>query len=260
MSNIETIVLSSVVACGLIGTVLLCLECGYRIGVRQKARSSRTIPTVHPTIEASVFGLMGILIGFTFYGAGFRFDYRRNLAVREANALGTTYLRLDLLPAEIRPGLQEDFRAYVRSRLEVERKIPDLNAVRAALDRSSALQGNLWKRAVAATKEVGPAEKALVLSSLNETIDITTDRTVALITHPPIAVYVMLALTVVMSSVLAGYTMSASAIRDWISTITIGVVLGIALYVILDYEFPRIGLVRMDQTDRILMDALEKMK
>jgi hypothetical protein len=260
MSNTEMIVLFSFVVSGLIGVVLLSLECGHRLGVRQRARSPHTVPTVHPTIEASVFGLMGILIGFTFYGAGSRFDNRRSLAIKEANAIGTSYLRLDLLPAEIRPGLQEDFRAYLRSRLEVERKIPDVNAVRTALHRSSTLQSSLWKSVVAAAKEVGPAEKSLVLSSLNETIDITTDRTVALITHPPVVVYVMLGLTVVTSSVLAGYTMSASAIRDWISTITIAVVLGIALYVILDYEYPRIGLIRIDDTDQILEDALEKMK
>jgi hypothetical protein len=260
MSNTEMIVLFSFVVSGLIGAVLLSLECGHRLGVRQRARSPHTVPTVHPTIEASVFGLMGILIGFTFYGAGSRFDNRRSLAIKEANAIGTSYLRLDLLPAEIRPGLQEDFRAYLRSRLEVERKIPDVNAVRTALHRSSTLQSSLWKSVVAAAKEVGPAEKSLVLSSLNETIDITTDRTVALITHPPVVVYVMLGLTVVTSSVLAGYTMSASAIRDWISTITIAVVLGIALYVILDYEYPRIGLIRIDDTDQILEDALEKMK
>jgi hypothetical protein len=260
MSHTETIALSSVVMCGLIGLVLLSLECGHRLGVRQRARSPHTIPNVNPTIEASVFGLMGLLIGFTFYGAGSRFDNRRSLAVKEANAIGTTYLRLDLLTAEFRPGLQEDFRAYLRSRLEIERKIPDIDAVRAAVHRSSTLQSSLWKSVVAAAKDVGPAEKSLVLSSLNETIDITTDRTVALITHPPIAVYVMLGLTVVTSSVLAGYTMSASAIRNWISTITIALVLGIALYVILDYEYPRVGLVRIDDTDQILVDALEKMK
>jgi len=260
MSSSETVILSGLVVSGLIGVILLSVEGGHRLGIRQRSRSPHTIPTVHPTIEASVFGLMGILIGFTFYGAGSRFDNRRNLFVREANAIGTTYLRLDLLPAEIRPGLQEDFRAYIKSRLEVERKIPDLNAVRAALDRSATLQSSLWKRVVAAAKDVGPAEKSLVLASLNETIDITTDRTVALIAHPPSAVFAMLALTVVTSSALAGYTMSASAVRDWMSTLTIAVVLGVAIFVILDFEYPRIGLVRIDYADQILVDALEKMK
>jgi hypothetical protein len=246
--------------CAFIGAVLLTVELGYRMGMRRRLLNPESVPNVQPTIEASVFGLMGILIGFTFYGAALRFDNRRNLAVREANAIGTTYLRLDLLPAESRPALKEDFRAYLRSRLEVERKIPDMEAVKTALDRSSALQDELWKKAVEATKETGPAEKALVLSSLNETIDITTDRAVALVTHPPAAVYVMLALTVITSAGLAGYTMAASAVRDWMSIITLAVVLGIAIYVILDYEYPRIGFVRIDRVDQVLVNTLEKMQ
>ena len=56
---------------------------------------------------------MGLLIAFTFYGAGFRFDARRNLLVREANAIGTTYLRLDLLPPDTQPELRQEFRTYV---------------------------------------------------------------------------------------------------------------------------------------------------
>ena len=202
---------------------------------------------------------MGILIGFTFYGAGSRFENRRQLAVREANAIGTTYLRLDLLPPEWRPALQEQFRTYLRARLDVERQIPNLAAVKAALDRSSDLQQKLWKDTVAAAKESGPAEKTLVLNALNETIDITTDRTVALVTHPPMAVFIMLGMSVITASALAGYTMSTSEGRDWMSIATLAVVLGMAIYVIVDYEFPRVGLLRID-VDQVLVETLEKMK
>jgi hypothetical protein len=260
MLNTETIFQAILVVCGLVGVILLSVECGYRIGLRQRRTSPNHTPHVHRTIEGSVFGLMGILIGFTFYGAATRFDNRRILAVREANAIGTTYLRLDLLPAEWRPGLQEQFRRYLRSRLDVERQLPNLAAVKMALDRSHALQDMLWKTTVEASRESGPAEKSLVLSSLNETIDITTDRTAALVTHPPLAVYVMLALSCITSSALAGYTMSASGVRDWMSIITLAIVLGIGIYVILDYEFPRIGIVRLDYVDQLLSETLERMR
>jgi hypothetical protein len=53
-------------------------------------------------VAAAIFGLMGLLIAFTFSGAASRFDERRHLIVQEANAIGTFYLRLDLLPAESR--------------------------------------------------------------------------------------------------------------------------------------------------------------
>src|SRR5262249_29504520 len=99
-------VLSVVVICGLIAAILLSIEVGYRVGLRRRVRVSDTARTVSPTIEASIFGLMGLLIAFTFYGAGSRFDIRRNLIAEEANAIGTAYLRLDLLSPEAQPPMK----------------------------------------------------------------------------------------------------------------------------------------------------------
>ena len=164
---------------------------------------------------------MGLLIGFTFYGAGSRFDARRNLIVREANAIETTYLRLDLLPPETQPELRQDFRTYVHSRLDLYRKIGDSKSLDAAMHQSFVLQRSVWKKTVDATKEITPAEKSLVLTTLNQMIDITTEQTVALVTHPPTAVFAMLGLLVIASSALVGYTMSSFPVRDWVSTLVL---------------------------------------
>jgi hypothetical protein len=180
--------------------------------------------------------------------------------VREANAIGTTYLRLDLLPPETQPELRQDFRTYVRSRLDVYQKIADFKALNTALDQSVALQHSVWNKTVDATKGIGPAEKSLVLTTLNQMIDITTEQTVALVTHPPTAVFVMLALMVIASSALVGYTMSAFAVRDWVSTLIFALTVSIAVYVILDYEFPRVGFVRIDPVDQVLVETLKQMK
>jgi len=211
-------------------------------------------------MEASVFGLMGLLLGFTFYGAASRFDNRRNIIVQEANAIGTAYLRLDLLPSETQSQLRDDFRIYVDSRLEAFRKIPDVAAVTAELNRSSDLQREIWKKAVEATRTTAPATQSLVLASLNDMIDITTVSSVALQTHPPEAIFIMLGFTLLIAAILAGYSLSSSHGRDWISVLTFSIVLGSAVYVILDYEYPRIGLIRIDRVDQVLVDTLEKMK
>jgi hypothetical protein len=58
---------------------------------------------------------MGLLIAFTFSGAASRFDTRRQLVVEEANAIGTAYLRLDLLPASAQSALRESFRRYLEA-------------------------------------------------------------------------------------------------------------------------------------------------
>jgi hypothetical protein len=254
------VVLPILVLCGLFTTVLLSIEIGHRIGIRRRSRMPQGGNVVNSAVENSVFALMGLLIAFTFSGAGSRFDARRSLIVREANAIGTTYLRLDLLPPEVQPEVRQDFRTYVRSRLDVYQKIPDFKALKVALDQSSALQRSIWKKTVEATKGISPAEKSLVLTTLNQMIDITTEHAVALTAHPPPAVFAMLALTVIVSSVLVGYTMSVSEVRDWISTIIFVLMVGIAVYVILDYEFPRVGFIRIDPVDQVLAQTLQQMK
>ncbi len=90
-------------------------------------------------------------------------------------------------------------------------------------------------------------------------IDATTPRTAALTTHPPAAVFAMLGLTVIVSSLLTGYTTSVSGVREWLFTLCFTFVLGMALYVILDYEFPGIGIIRIDPVEQMLVDALKKM-
>jgi hypothetical protein len=254
------VVLPILVLCGLFVAVLLSIEAGHRVGIRRRSRMPQGFKPVYPAVESSVFALMGLLIAFIFYGAGSRFDARRNLIVREANAIGTTYLRLDLLPPETQPELRQDFRTYVRSRLDVYRKIADIKALNAALDQSLALQRSVWKKTLDATKGITPAEKSLVLTTLNQMIDITTEQAVALVTHPPPEVLAMLVLMVIAASALVGYTMSTSAVRDWVSTLIFALTVSIALYVILDYEFPRVGFIRIDPVDRVLVETLKQMQ
>jgi hypothetical protein len=242
-----------------ITVIILCIELGFQIGRIHRFRGIRE-RLGSSSIEASVFGLMGLLIAFTFYGAGSRFDNRRNLIVKESNAIGTAYLRLYLLPADTRHQLQEDFRNYVRSRLNVYRQIPDIPATRKALGESEQLQRQIWKRAVDASRMSPPPVQMLLLASLNEMIDITTDRTVALTTHPPAAVFLMLAVSAVVSSLIAGYSMSASGFRDWVMIASFAVLLTAISYVIIDYEFPRAGTIQISPVDQLLVDKLNEMK
>jgi len=79
-------------------------------------------------------------------GAAARFDTRRQLIVEKPNAIGTAYVRLDLLPADAQPTLRECFRQYVAARLTAYRKFPDVAAAQEALARSVQLHGEIWTR------------------------------------------------------------------------------------------------------------------
>src|SRR5262245_57686366 len=94
---------------GLFLCILLFAELGRRIGLWLRAKAVRE--SASPvTIETAIYALMGLMLAFTFSGAASRFDLRRTQTVQEANAIGTAYLRLDLLPAAEQPALREHFR------------------------------------------------------------------------------------------------------------------------------------------------------
>jgi hypothetical protein len=93
----------------LIAAILLLMETGRWFGVRRRRRNPEGSAGCGG-VEAAVFGLMGLLIAFTFYGAESRFETRRGMIVEEANAIGAAYHRIDLLPSNTQPQLREEFR------------------------------------------------------------------------------------------------------------------------------------------------------
>jgi len=241
--------------------MLLFIHAGRRIAAWQYAHRPDTIRGSTGAVDSAVLVLMGLLLAFTFSGAGTRFDARRKLVAEEANHIGTAYLRLDLLPPETQPKLREDFRRYVRSRLAVYEKIPDAEAVRAELRKSAEIQNEIWKQVVTASQQSGsPAVTILVLSPVNEMIDITTTRAVAAEMHPPSVIFIMLGVTVLASCLLASYSMSVAGRPSLTHMIVFVLLVGIAVYVTFDFEYPRAGLIRVDPVDHVLIETLERMQ
>jgi len=251
----------SLFALGLLLGMLILLEIGRRIGIRRMAQDAEGARAGVGAVEGAIFGLLGLLIAFTFSGAASRFDSRRQLIVEETNAIGTAYLRIDLLPISSQPALRESFRRYVDARLEVYRKLPDIQAAREELARATALQGEIWTRAVTACRAEGnPSATMLLLPALNQMIDITTTRTMAAQMHPPVIIFVMLAVLALVSSLLAGYSMAGGKTRSWIHMMGFAVIMAITVYVILDIEYPRLGFIHIDAFDQAMMELRQSMK
>lgn len=241
------------------------MEAGRRFGIRWRNRNGESSLGGSGTVGAAVFGLMGLLIAFTFYGAETRFETRRSLIVDEANAIATAYLRLDLLPENAQPELRASFREYVQSRLAIYQKIPDweaMDALNSELRHSTALQRQIWKHTVAASKNAtSSAVQTLVVPSIDRMIDIATIQTVALQRHPPAAVWGMLALTLLVSCLPAGYSMSGSRTRNWVHIIAFCLLFSAVIYVNVDFGYLRMrGFIRIDEMDRLLVQTLEDMK
>ena len=200
--------LAGLLALGVFIGMVILQEVGRRVGHRRLVRDPEGARAGVGAIDGAVFGLLGLLIAFTFSGAAARFDTRRQLVVEEANAIGTAYLRLDVLPHEAQPALRDTFRRYVEARLEAYRKLPDLAAAKAELARATVLQGEIWAQAVAACRAASPQPAAmLLLPALNAMIDITTTRTMAGQMHPPAIIFAMLIVLALTGALLAGVGM-----------------------------------------------------
>jgi hypothetical protein len=242
--------------------MLVLLEVGRRLGIRRLARGQEAAVAGGGAIETAIFGLLSLLLAFTFSGAGSRFDSRRQLISEETNAIGTAWLRLDLLPGEAQPALRASFRAYLDSRIEIFRKLPDVGAAEAELARSAELQGAIWTGAVAASRLPGanPDAVRLLLPALNEMIDIATTQTMAAMIHPPKVIFVLLFTLALGCSLLAGHAMAGSKKRSWLHILGFALMTVLTVYVILDIEYPRLGLFRLDAYDQVLVDLRASMK
>ena len=253
---------TSLLSLSLFVSMLVLLEAGRRVGVRCLAKDPEGARAGFGAIEGAVFALLGLLLAFTVSGAGARLDARRQLIVEETNDIGTAYLRLDMLPNAAQPALRENFRRYVDARLGVYRKLPDIAAAQEALAEANKLQGEIWRQSVIASRAQDAHADAgkLLLAALNAMIDITTTRTMATQMHPPTIIFVMLYALGLVSALLAGYGMAGGKSRSWLHMLCFAFVISATVYVILDMEFPRLGLIKIDAFDQALVDLRESIK
>lgn len=241
---------------------VVALLIGRQFRRRQTAHHIAPAAEGSAAVQAAVAGLVSLLLAFTLSGASQRFDMRRTLIVDEANAIGTAYLRLDLVPDEKRPALQEKFRVYLDSRIDVFRKVPDLAAVGKELARNQVLQQEIWDGSVAACK-LNPTFSPCFFSLLaaeNAMIDITTTRTMMSKLHPPPMIYIMLAVVVIASALYTGYAMAAATSLSWIHLTGFLLLNVFVFYVIQDLEHPRIGWLREDAFDQVLVELRQRLQ
>ena len=227
------------VAC-LFGGILLLLETGRRFGIRRK-HGQEEEGAGFGAVEGAVFGLLGLLIAFTFSGAADRFNARRTLIADEANAAEAAYMYVGMLPAGTQPGERELIRQYLDVRLAIYRKLPDFDHDGAEMRRSEELRKQIWNEAIAAERASSLPSNVLLYPALVRMFDVGNLRIVAHETHVPGMIFAVLVILAFACALLAGYGMSRGKTRSWMHTFGFATILAISVYVILDLEYPRAG-------------------
>jgi len=254
------ILISVIFAAALFAGLLGCLRLGWKIGRRQLRTASEDSQAGLGAIEGSVFGLMGLLIAFTFTGAATRFHERRDLITQHVNAIGTAWLRLDLLSDDDQNQARDAFRRYVDTVIETTRDASDKEAATAGVAKLNLIQAEIWTHLVDVTKRDRSLPLAqTVLPPANEMFDLGNSRLLASRQHPPVAVFGMLGVLVLVSGLLAGFGMSKSDRQSPLHVLGFSAIMALSIYLILDIEYPRLGLIRIDAFDQALIELRASM-
>ena len=251
---------SALLLFGVFAGMVLSLIVGQRLGRREQDVGTDSGRIQLTAVEAAIFGLMGLMIAFTFSGAAQRYELRRQLVVAEANAIGTSYLRIDLLPTARQAALRGIYRQYLVARIASYRPGPSpSHESHKAI--ATKLQREIWTGTVAALAEAPPQSTIIVVPAINEMIDVTTRRTIAAQTHTPKLIMAMLLMLGLVCSLLAGYVIGSSTPRHarfhWLA---FAFMMTISIYVIFDLDYPRKGVIQIEFADQALTDLLGDMK
>ena len=242
---------------------LALLVVGRRVGERRLEADPAGGSAGHAAVETAVFGLLGLLLAFTFSGAMQRFDERRQLIGEEASAIATAYWQADLLTPEARPKLRDGLRRYLEARLEVSRQPRLIEGgqeflASGSVQKSDALQTEIWRIATDPAHAQRPESvDQVLLPSLTGMFAVARGRNSVGQRHPPEIIYAMLFVLTLVGSLLAGYGMGASKTPSVLHMVGFALSLSATVFVICDLEYPRSGLIRVDTFDHVLAKALD---
>jgi hypothetical protein len=229
-------------------------EVAYHLGRRQlvdkkNEASTEVTPVTHAhlnEIQTAIFAVLGLLLAFTFSMAVSRFDERKQALVTETNAIGTAYLRVQLLPPGQQATAAATFRHYVDARLATARPNWYLDV---GLEKTtSALQQQLWAQGTnAATQDPRAVTTGLYVQSLNDMFDAQSSRDAARLNQLPATTLFLLISISTLSVGILGYRSGIGGGRSLTGAILLALVIALVVLIILDLDQPYQGFITISQ-------------
>ncbi len=194
-------------------------------------------------ITTATLTLLGLIIGFTFSMAINRYDQRKNFEEGEASAIGTEYIRADLLPAEDAARVRALLRNYLDERISFYETRGNSRFVQ--LDAATAqLQADLWS-AIRAPALAQPSPlMALAVSGMNDVLNSHGYTQAAWWNHIPRAAWGLMIAIAICSNLLIGYGMRTTKAKNLL-LLVLPLVVSISFFLIADIDCPNGGVIRV---------------
>src|SRR5262245_18112587 len=247
------------IGCALLVLLWLATEVGFHLGVKERAQQQAGERLNIDLVQGAILGLLSLLLAFTYSFVAERYKVRQGLVVREANTIGTAFLRSVFLPETPRRELQALLRQYLDSRILTEELAAEPSNLAAAVQRSVRLQAALWPTASRGIAGRPPTVlDGLVFQALNEIIDVHSERLAAAEYRLPGAILWLLCVLALTGLALTGFGNGLHGRHSAFSTGALAVLVMAVILVIIALDSPQPGSMLPKQTSLIqLRDSLQ---
>ncbi len=219
------------------------LWCSALLGavVRHRSPLTEDVREDFGVVQAAILTLLGLLIGFTFSMALNRYDQRKNYEEAEANAIGTEYVRVELLPSADAARAQDLLRRYLDQRVlfyttrdEQQRRQTDSD--------TAALQNDLWSvvRAAATAQPTPPV--ALVVSGMNDVLNSQGYTQAAWLYRIPAEAWNLMAFIAIGCNLLIGF---GARRTNKLLLLIVPLAVSVSFFLIADIDSPNAGLIHV---------------
>ncbi|HKT92273.1 MAG TPA: hypothetical protein VJS18_08885 [Paraburkholderia sp.] len=208
-----------------------------RFPLAEEARESYNI------VQGATLTLLALLIGFTLSMAVSRYDQRKNLEEEEANAIGTAYLRAELLGGEAAAQTKALLARYLQARIQFY-VVHDAAGLDQINRNTGDLQTQLWANVRDAAKAQPNPVVALVVGSMNDVINSQGYTQAAWINRIPAAAWLLMIVIAIFSNLMQGYGAHRQVGRR-VLLLILPITVTLSLTLIADIDSPRGGLIRV---------------
>jgi hypothetical protein len=196
------------------------------------------------SVQAGLLTLASFVLGLSFAQASARYDTRRELVVKEANAIGTTWLRADQLEAAQSRAFRKVLTDYTAARLKAYQTPRDPELYKRTIAQSDRDQSSMWQLASSALHERSTdLGLSLLMESLNDTIDVSAEQLQALTSHVPTAVVVLTLVLVTLGALSLGLRFALDKSRPAALSAVYVVACVVVINMMVDYDRPQTGFV-----------------
>ena len=190
------------------------------------------------TVLTATLTLLALIIGFSFSMAVTRYDQRKNYEEAEANAIGTEYLRADLLPADVAAGVRQLLKAHIEQRVIFYNSNGQPGQDASA--NAAKVEDELWSSVVRTAGAQPNPIVGLTVSGMNDVFNAKADTAAAWLNRIPPGAWVLMLLIAIFSNLLLGYRERSSG---RLALLVLPVIASIAFFLIADIDSPYVGVI-----------------